>query len=93
MSILRRFNGEDVGVADEAAGATSADPNESGPAGGADVHVGTASQQKPVQNEEDKTLSKKELKHMMKQLQQKKMPTMMYQTSDEKGERNGQNPW
>ncbi len=41
---------------------------------------------------EDK-MRKKELSHLMKQLSQKKMPTMMYQTNKEKGERDDKNPW
>ena len=39
-------------------------------------------------------LRKRELKHMMKQLAKKKMPTMMYQTNPkEQGEKNVKNPW
>ena len=48
------------------------------------------------QEKKNEAMRKKELKHMMKQLQKKKMPTMMYQTNpknDKKGERNVQNPW
>ena len=45
------------------------------------------------QEKKQEAMRKKELEHMMKQLKKKKMPTMMYQTNDKKGERNEQNPW
>ena len=41
-----------------------------------------------------KEIRKKELKHMMNKLSKKKMPTLMYQSNQKKGERNDtQNPW
>jgi len=38
-------------------------------------------------------MRKKELSHLIKQLSKKKMPTMMYQGKENKGERNDKNPW
>lgn len=42
---------------------------------------------------EEEKLRKKELSHLLKQLSKKKMPTMMYQATEEKGVRHDQNPW
>ena len=42
---------------------------------------------------EEEKLRKKELSHLMKQLSKKKMPTMIYQATEEKGERHDKNPW
>ncbi len=38
-------------------------------------------------------MRKKELSHLIKQLSKRKMPTMMYQGKENKGERNDKNPW
>ena len=38
-------------------------------------------------------MRKKELSHLVKQLSKKKMPTMMYQGKENKGERDDKNPW
>ncbi len=38
-------------------------------------------------------MRKKELSHLIKQLSKKKMPTMMYQGKENKGERHDKNPW
>jgi len=46
----------------------------------------------PKQKRED-AMRKKELSHMLKALQKKRIPTMMYPTDELKGERNEQNPW
>ena len=45
------------------------------------------------QEKKNEEMRKRELKHMMKQLAKKKMPTLMYQTNPKKGKRNEQNPW
>jgi len=45
------------------------------------------------QQRRDEAMRKKELNHMLKALQKKKMPTMMYPTNEAKGERNEANPW
>jgi len=45
------------------------------------------------QQRRDEAMRKKELNHMLKALQKKKMPTMMYPTNEVKGERNEANPW
>ena len=46
----------------------------------------------PKQKKQEE-MRKRELKHMIRELSQKKMPTLMYQTNPKKGERNEQNPW
>lgn len=38
-------------------------------------------------------MRKKELSHLLKQLSKKKMPTMMYQGKENKGENDDKNPW
>jgi tetratricopeptide (TPR) repeat protein len=38
-------------------------------------------------------MRKKELSHLIKQLSKKRMPTMMYQGRETRGERNDKNPW
>jgi len=38
-------------------------------------------------------MRKKELSHLIKQLSKKKMPTMMYQGKENRGERHDKNPW
>jgi len=48
--------------------------------------------QKKKPTKEEK-LRKKELSHLIKQLSKKKMPTILYQATDEKGERHDKNPW
>ena len=46
----------------------------------------------PQEKREDE-MRKKELKHMMNQLSKKKMPTLMYQSRQNRGEEDAQNPW
>ena len=41
----------------------------------------------------DEEMRKKELKHMMKQLKKQKMPTLIYPTGKERGDRDEKNPW
>jgi Ca-activated chloride channel family protein len=45
------------------------------------------------QQRRDEAMRKKELNHMLKALQKKKMPTMIYPTNEAKGAGNEENPW
>ena len=45
------------------------------------------------QERRDEEMRKKELQHIIRKLSKKKMPTMMYQRQEKRGERDEQNPW